>query len=913
MCHNHLKSKIPPKDTEDIRLQCWRFESFVKSWKGLGIIKNKVCLIGDMNIDYLKSDTAQQKKLRPMKDIILDEFISRNWVQLIKNITRRPVGRQNHTPACLDHMYVTRPRWVGQIINTNVIGRDHNVIGGVLNTDKEVFQRRTFSVRKIEKVCPITFQRVFNATNPAEILTKTNLDEAVKSWEDRVVWTLNQLAPLVTVVIKESFSPWLSKKENPELNKELEDVKRIEEWAKEKKTKNAWSRARVARREVNKKCQRAKEEYKTRFLQEDVTETQFWERLKYCSDLSQQSEGSIELHEDGKVITNSAELAELFNNYFKEKVEILHRKIKQNVELALRLTDNHLKRTFGEGGNKDFIGPVSVGFQTVDDKVILGIINNLKSSGAEGVDGLNTKVLKRFRLTMTPYLRYITNLSIMQSKYPSRWKRGIISPLPKSGNKHLKKNWRPVVLLCPASKILEKVLQLQIVGHLEARQIFPRTQHAYRKGKSCESALVDLNTQIEEARNRSMYVATVITDMSAAFNLIKKEVLCPKMAKFGFDKQSCMLLNDYLTGRQTKCKIKNTYSRYVELSSGVGEGSVLGPTFFACGLIDIEQVAVLTKSKCKEVGVEVEVSGVEFADDCTGVLICRTEEDLQSAVNVMIEVYQTYFESNGLCLNRDKCQVLVYRPKSKVKDIYVLDKCEENNVRLLGLYHDTEGEYESHFNYVKKKCQERMAHLRRCAKYLTKYQRKKACEALILSIIGYGVCIYGRAKKIQEKLTVLINDAMRLVLNVKNPIDMSVVKLYGEMAIMSAMAQSGTLWLNGPNTYEFSLVMMFRRILRKNCSPVTREQIESVPMRTGLRKGTEKVQVGERKQPWKRPNTKFADRAFIVNAIRTLNARSLNWILEDEGRIKKEKKQNSINYIKKTIKKRLIEQNGNGG
>ena len=206
-----------------------------------------------------------------------------------------------------------------------------------------------------------------------------------------------------------------------------------------------------------------------------------------------------------------------------------------------------------------------------------------------------------------------------------------------------------------------------------------------------------------------------------------------------------------------------------------------------------------------------------------------------------------------------------------------------------------------------------MAHLRRCAKYLTKYQRKKACEALILSIIGYGVCIYGRAKKIQEKLTVLINDAMRLVLNVKNPIDMSVAKLYGEMAIMSAMAQSGTLWLNGPNTYEFSLVMVFRRILRKNCSPVTREQIESVPMRTGLRKGTEKVQVGERKQPWKRPNTKFADRAFIVNAIRTLNARSLNWILEDEGRIKKEKKQNSINYIKKTIKKRLIEQNGNGG
>ena len=912
-CSNLNNKLKPPLNTEDIRLQCARFESFAKAWKNLGIIRNKVCLIGDMNINYLRSDTVQQKRLRPMKDIILDEFVCNNWVQLIRNITRRPVGRQNHEPACLDHMYVTKPRWVGQIINSNIIGRDHNVIGGILNTDKEVFQKRTFSVRKIDKVCPITFQRVFQSTNPIEILTKTDLDEAVQSWEDRVVWTLNQLAPSVTITPVESFSPWLSKKRNPELVDELKKVKQIEEWAKTKKTKSAWQRAREARKSINIKVQRAKEEYRTEFLQETETEAQFWERLKRCSDMTQQNENSIELHEEGRVITNSAELAELFNNYFKEKVELLHEKITQNVDLALKRTDDHIKKFFGQEERNNFLGPVKTGFQTVEDKVILGIINNLKSSGAEGPDGLNTKIIKRFRTTMVPYLRYITNLAIMQSKYPSRWKMGIISPLPKSGNKHLKKNWRPVVLLCPASKILEKCLQVQIVGHLEARQIFPRTQHAYRKGKSCESALIDLNTQTEEARNRGMYVGTLITDMSAAFNLITKEVLCPKMARFGFDEPSCRLLHDYLTGRQTKCKIKSTYSRYVKLSSGVGEGSVLGPTFFACGLIDIDQVGVLTKAKCAEVGVEVEVKGVEFADDCTGILICKTEEDLQIAVNVMIEEYQTYFESNNLCLNREKCQILIYRPKTKVKEIYVLDKCEENNVRLLGCYQDTEGEYESHFNYVKRKCQERIIHLKRCAKYLTKYQRKKACEALILSIINYGISIYARTKKIQDKITILVNDAMRLVLDVRNPRDMHVVDLYKQLSTMSVMAQSGTLWLDGPNLYEFNLVMVFRRVLRKNCAPITCEQIVNAPIRTGLRKGGEMKQVGERKQPWKRPNTKFADRAFLVNAIRTLNVRKLNWILEDEGRIKKEHKEHSLHYIKKTIKKRLVEQNGNGG
>ena len=192
----------------------------------------------------------------------------------------------------------------------------------------------------------------------------------------------------------------------------------------------------------------------------------------------------------------------------------------------------------------------------------------------------------------------------------------------------------------------------------------------------------------------------------------------PKMSKFGFNEQSCKLLSDYLTGRKTKCRIKTSFSGLVELESGVGEGSVLGPTFFACGLIDIDQVGVKTREECKRLGFEVDVRGVEFADDCSGILICKTEDEMQKAVNVMIEMYQIYFESNGLCLNRSKSQVLAYRPKAKENDIYILDKCEENNAKLLGVFQDTEGEYEAHFQYVKRQCHERMKHLKSSLSYL---------------------------------------------------------------------------------------------------------------------------------------------------------------------------------------------------
>ena len=112
----------------------------------------------------------------------------------------------------------------------------------------------------------------------------------------------------------------------------------------------------------------------------------------------------------------------------------------------------------------------------------------------------------------------------------------------------------------------------------------------------------------------------------------------------------CKLLRDYLSERKTQCKIKNSMSELITLPSGVGEGSVLGPTFFACGLIDISEVARLTKLQCSEQKVDKEVSSVEYADDCTGIIVCNSEKDLQVAVNIMLNNFQVYFEANSLCL-----------------------------------------------------------------------------------------------------------------------------------------------------------------------------------------------------------------------------------------------------------------------
>ena len=704
--------------------------------------------------------------------------------------------------------------------------------------------------------------------------------------------------------------------QNENLNNKRKEIKYLFKWAKRVDTSDAWDEYHIKRNEYYNWVQKEKRAYKKKQFEDVENDAEFWSKVEEHSDNVSKEEMEIEIEDEGKRIKQPLEVATALNLFFREKVLLIKSKIKENVELALDMTKNHLSSTFSLEDRANFMGPTNVAFQTVNDKVIMSIISNLKSSGAEGVDNLNTKVLKRFRSTLVPYLRHIVNQSIMTSTYPERWKYGIITPLPKGGSRLLKKNWRPIVINCPASKVLEKVIQLQISQHMEFRGIFSKSQHAYRRSRSCESALVDLNTQIETARCQGKYAGKLITDMSAAFNLIQKQVLVPKMSLFGFDENSCKLLDDYLTNRQTQCKVKNSYSEFITLPSGVGEGSVLGPTFFACGLVDINQVAVITTRKCEEAGITVSASTTEYADDCTGLVICDSESDLQIAINIMLKTFETYFEANSLSLNNTKCQALIYRPKQKVQDIYIGEKKEENDVKLLGAFQDTEGNFTAHFEHVYKGVMLRIRNLRRVAQYLNIWQRKKACESLILSKINYGIFLYGQVKSNQIKITKLVNKAMRIVLQVKNPMLKSVDLMYKELSALSVKSPSGTLWLNGQNLYEYSLIMLFRRITRTKCAPVTYQQISSAPKRDGLREGDKNVQVGERKFPWSpKPRFKnFSDRCVLINCISTINKRKLNWLLLGEDSMKKVEGQNGtiLDSIKLTIKDRIVEHNGNG-
>ena len=139
--------------------------------------------------------------------------------------------------------------------------------------------------------------------------------------------------------------------------------------------------------------------------------------------------------------------------------------------------------------------------------------------------------------------------------------------------------------------------------------------------------------------------------------------------------------------------------------------------------------------------------------------------DLQLAINIMMEIYQDYFSSCGLCLNSDKCAIIILRSKPKTMTLMWNNKPEEEKVKLLGLWMDNKYEFTDHLNYLIQCCSYKMSCLRKVSHWLTPENLKLVVESLVISQINYCAEIYMRLLKTRNKVQKLINSAARLCLN----------------------------------------------------------------------------------------------------------------------------------------------------
>lgn len=149
----------------------------------------------------------------------------------------------------------------------------------------------------------------------------------------------------------------------------------------------------------------------------------------------------------------------------------------------------------------------------------------MKSSKAIGPDGISHKMLQKLGTHGMNILTRLLNLSVKTATMPSIWKTGKIIPLLKP-NKQAddSKSYRPISLLSPIAKVLEKL----ILPHLSAAIKLAEHQHGFTKNRSTMTALHTINSMIADGLNRKKPVERTISvalDLSKAFDTVDHEQL----------------------------------------------------------------------------------------------------------------------------------------------------------------------------------------------------------------------------------------------------------------------------------------------------------------------------------------------------------------------------------------------------
>jgi hypothetical protein len=199
-------------------------------------------------------------------------------------------------------------------------------------------------------------------------------------------------------------------------------------------------------------------------------------------------------------------------------------------------------------------------------------IRKAKSSKALGPDGLSAVHLKHLGPNGVKYLTQIFNNSVKTSTIPQIWRTARIVPIPKP-NKPVGEaaSYRPISLLSPAVKVLERLMLPTMSMHLEPAD----HQHGFRQGYSTTTALEAITDHITTGMNQPKPVKRTIAvalDLSKAFDMVNHDLLLRDILESSLPNHVKRWIYSYLRGRQTYVEFRNTTSKHRVVKQGVPQG-----------------------------------------------------------------------------------------------------------------------------------------------------------------------------------------------------------------------------------------------------------------------------------------------------------------------------------------------------